>query len=56
MNNFLPIYDEWLKQEIANVDIVFELWRKHVTVLLNILQSVMLDKEKNSYRLPVLIF
>lgn len=55
MNSFLHIYNEWLNQELAKVYVVFELQRKHVIILLNILHSVMLRK-KISYRFPVLIF
>lgn len=49
LNNFLLIHNAWLNQEITKYILCLNHTAKHVTVLLNISQSVMLDKEENSY-------
>ena len=49
INSFLPIYNTWLSHEIAKGHTVFEFAQFNSFV--SMLQSVMLGKEKKSYRL-----
>lgn len=55
MNSFLPIYDEWLKQEIANVYIQFWTSKRTFNSFVKYL-TIWGAWQKNSYQLPVLIF